>query len=173
MNSFELNKIAAATLIALLAGAVANQVSKLIIQRSEKKTKAFAVILPTSSVVLHSEKTNEPVADIKPFLERANLANGEKIFKKCAVCHNIGKGQPHKIGPSLWNVFMSPIARAADFAYSSALKEKKGNWDIDNLNHFLHNPKDFAPGTKMTFIGVAHDQDRADVIAYLKQHTEK
>src|SRR3546814_13343309 len=38
----------------------------------------------------------------------------------------------------------------------------------ENLNHFLHDPRDFAPGTKMTFRGFSKPEDVANVVAYLR-----
>ena len=44
-------------------------------------------------------------------------------------------------------------------------------WTFDNLNQFLTSPKDFVPGTKMTFAGLKNEQDRANVIAYLNSNS--
>ena len=173
MDSFELNKIAAAGLIALLGGALANQFSKMVIPPAQDTVKAFIVDLPDQSLTLKVEPSAEALTDIKPLLAKADPANGEKVFKKCAVCHNVAKGQPAKTGPTLWNIVMAPIAKVADFAYSAALKAKNETWTYDNLNHFLYKPRDFAPGTKMTFIGITNDQERADLIAYLRLQSDK
>ncbi|MGE3293655.1 MAG: cytochrome c family protein, partial [Geminicoccaceae bacterium] len=55
------------------------------------------------------------------------------------------------------------------FSYSDALSGKKDQvWDYDHLNHYLTSPKTYAPGTKMSFAGISKDQERADVIAYLR-----
>jgi cytochrome c len=164
--------MAAAALIALLGGALASQISKIVIHPDQEGTKAFIVDLPDQALTLNPAPASEQLVDIKPLLAKADPTNGEKIFKKCAVCHNIAKGQHAKTGPTLWNIVMAPIAKAAEFAYSSALKEKNENWTYDNLNKFLHKPRDFAPGTKMTFIGITNDQERADVIAYLRQQAD-
>ena len=40
-------------------------------------------------------------------------------------------------------------------------------WTPVNLDGFLENPGDWAPGTTMGFAGLNKAQDRADVIAYL------
>ena len=93
---------------------------------------------------------------------------GAQVFKRCAICHSNTKDGPNKIGPNLWNVLNRPIASHGGFSYSDALKGKSGDkWTYENLNHFLTNPKDFAPGTKMTFAGLPKTEDRANVIAYL------
>ena len=52
----------------------------------------------------------------------------------------------------------------------AADKDKK--WDPDELNIWLYKPQEFAKGTKMTFPGLPKVQDRADVIAYLKERAK-
>ena len=70
---------------------------------------------------------------------------------------------------ALWTLVNRPIASHEGFSYSDALSEKKDQvWDYDHLNHFLTSPKSYAPGTKMSFAGISKDQERADVIAYLR-----
>ncbi len=48
------------------------------------------------------------------------------------------------------------------------MKAKGGNWTFDELNKFLTNPRGYIPGTAMTFAGLSRDQQRADVIAFLR-----
>jgi cytochrome c len=48
------------------------------------------------------------------------------------------------------------------------LKAKGGVWDAARLDQWIASPKTYAPGTKMSFIGLKDDKDRTDVIAYLK-----
>jgi cytochrome c len=57
-----------------------------------------------------------------------------------------------------------------DFSYSDAMASHGGDWTPENLFHFLANPKEYVPGTKMSFAGLPKPEDRADVIAYLEQH---
>jgi len=47
------------------------------------------------------------------------------------------------------------------------MKAKGGTWTIDDLDHFLTNPKAFIPGTAMAFAGLPRGSERADVIAFL------
>ncbi|MEN8834054.1 MAG: cytochrome c family protein [Pacificibacter sp.] len=105
--------------------------------------------------------------DFGPILAAADPASGESIFgKKCASCHTVNGSD--KTGPHLDGSFDRDIGSVAGFGYSGILTEIEGNWTADALNHFLEKPKDFAPGTKMTFAGFKKIDDRADVIAYLQ-----
>jgi cytochrome c len=83
------------------------------------------------------------------------------------TCHNFQKGGPNAVGPNLYGIVGRPRASAPGFAYSDAMKAKGGEWTIDDLNKFLTNPREFVPGTKMTFAGLPRESQRADVIAYL------
>lgn len=92
---------------------------------------------------------------------------GAKTFKKCQACHSIEKGAPNKVGPNLWGVVGRPKASHEGFNYSSAMKAKGGDWTLVDLATFIHNPKEFVPGTKMLFPGVKDSTDLSDLLAYL------
>ncbi len=96
-------------------------------------------------------------------------AKGEQSFKKCASCHTINAGGANGIGPNLAGVYGEAVASGrGGFAFSDALKAKGGKWDDASLDAWLTNPKAYAAGTKMTFMGISDAQERANVIAYLK-----
>jgi cytochrome c len=100
-------------------------------------------------------------------------AAGEKVFNKCKVCHNIGEGAKTKIGPELNGIIGRKAASIDGFNYSSGLKDLSDKglvWADDTLTQYLRNPKAFNPTTKMSFAGLAKDEDIADVIAYLSQY---
>jgi cytochrome c len=59
------------------------------------------------------------------------------------------------------------------FDYSEAMKASGIIWDEETLDAFLSDPRGFVPGTKMTYAGVKNPQDRADLIAYLKEATKE
>ena len=82
------------------------------------------------------------------------------------------KGGANKVGPNLYNVVGSEKGHEPSFAYSDALMSIKEPWDYENLNAFFAKPKDYAPGTKMNFAGLSKVQDRANVIAYLRQFAD-
>ena len=95
----------------------------------------------------------------------ADVASGEKTFKKCKACHKLEDGA-NGSGPFLYGIVNRGIA-SVDFKFSEALTAISGNWTPAQLNAFLTRPKNFAPGTKMSFAGLKNESDRADVIAYL------
>ena len=45
-------------------------------------------------------------------------------------------------------------------------------WDEATLDEFLTKPKKFVPKTKMSFSGLKKADQRADLIAYLKEATK-
>lgn len=96
---------------------------------------------------------------------------GAKVFKKCAICHTVGKGEANKVGPNLWGIVGVKTAQKAGFKYSAAM-EKRGQdgikWTYEELYRYLYSPKKYVPGTKMAFAGLKKDEDRANVIAYLR-----
>jgi cytochrome c len=107
---------------------------------------------------------------IAHFMQTADAARGEAVFRKCAACHNADNGGANGLGPNLWGTAGNNIAHRADFSYSDPLKTHGGRWDWDTLSAWLHSPRSFAPGTKMTFAGLSDPQERADVMLFLNQH---
>jgi cytochrome c len=109
---------------------------------------------------------------IEAYLAKADPAKGQQVFNKCAACHNADKGGSNQVGPNLWDVIGEPIGQGKGFTFTDALSKKGGTWNWDNLSQWLTSPRAFAPGTKMSFAGLSNPQDRADVIAFLNQHSD-
>ena len=99
-----------------------------------------------------------------------DAAKGEKVFKKCKSCHT-AKKEKNKVGPHLVGVFGRAAGSVEGYKYSKAMKAKAaeiGAWDEAKLNDWLANPKKYLGGkSKMTY-KLKKEQQRADVIAYLK-----
>ncbi len=105
---------------------------------------------------------------LNTLLASADVAAGEKVFAKCAACHTVNSGGANGIGPNLFGTVGEPIGQGkGGFPFSDALKSKGGNWTFENLDHWLKSPREFAPGTKMTFAGLGNPADRANLIAWL------
>ncbi len=97
---------------------------------------------------------------------------GAKIFRRCAACHTTEQGGPNRVGPNLFGVIGATSgARDNGFNYSPALREAALTWDDSNLDQWLTNPRAFVKGARMP-LGVANEQQRKDVIAYLKEVTQ-
>lgn len=101
-------------------------------------------------------------------VDAGDVGEGEKVAKKCKACHVFEEGGKNKLGPVLHGVVDREIASYEGFNYSGALKELEGAWTIEMLDQFLEKPKDLVPGTKMVFAGVKKEEDRANLIAYLR-----
>jgi cytochrome c len=168
MDSFELNKIAASVLVALLVAMIGSLLSEHFVHPAKLEKPAFVLegveAAPKPGQKAAEEETLKP---IEPLLASASIERGQAIAKKCTQCHTFDKGGPNRTGPNLWGIIGAKIAHAADFAYSSGFKEKGGTWDYEKLNVLLHKPRAFVQATKMSFVGLKNDQERADVIAYL------
>ena len=128
---------------------------------------------PIEGVVLEGEGGGaEAEKPIEFYLASADPAKGQAVFNKCTACHNAEKGGANQLGPNLWGVLGEPVGKGKGFAFSPALAEKGGAWDWKNMSDWLHSPKSFAPGTKMTFAGISNPQDRANVIAFLNTKSD-
>ncbi|WP_165225947.1 c-type cytochrome [Affinirhizobium pseudoryzae] len=91
--------------------------------------------------------------------------NGKKLFTRCSACHAIT--DQNKVGPGLQNVVGRAAASQPQYKYSSALAASGLTWDEGTLDAFLKAPTTIVKGTRMS-LAVPKDQDRADIIAYLK-----
>lgn len=98
---------------------------------------------------------------------------GEKVFRKCRSCHEVGPDAKDKSGPALNGILGAAAGASADFKYSKALQSAAEDglvWDEASLTAFLTKPRDFLKGTRMSFSGLRKEADVANVIAYLRQN---
>ncbi len=170
MDSFELNKIIGAILGTLLfvmgVGFVAEAV-----YHPAATGPGYALPEPEGGGEGGGGGGEEaPVVSIGTLLAAADPAQGAEQAKKCAACHDLTEANANKTGPGLYDVVERVIGSHPGFAYSQVMQDHHANgdtWTYENLDHFLTSPKDFAPGTKMTFAGVKNDEERANIIAFL------
>ncbi|SPF82054.1 c-type cytochrome [Pseudoprimorskyibacter insulae] len=110
-----------------------------------------------------------PAAAPAAAIDMALAEAGEKVFKKCKACHQVGDGAKNRTGPELNGILGRAIGGMDGFKYSKVLSEMGGAWDHDTLAAFLADPKGYAKGTKMSFAGLKKEDDVNAVIEYLKQ----
>ena len=94
-----------------------------------------------------------------------DAAHGEVLYQGCEDCHSIEKND---VGPMHKGVVGRPSGIVPGYNYSPALRNAKIVWTEENLDKWLTNPQQLIPGTKM-FYEVKNPQDRADLIAFLKE----
>ncbi len=174
----ELNKIVSAILLAGIVGMGSAFVANLLIHPEVPDEFAYVIEVPEAEGEGEAAAAEEEpqLAAIAPLMAAADASAGEAASRACAACHSFEQGGAHKIGPNLWNVVMGPMAHAEDFSYSDALQaraDEGGVWTYENLNAFLHAPRDWLPGTSMSYAGLSDAEDRANMIAYLRSLSEE
>lgn len=138
---------------------------------------AIGAMLAIGFTVLGMAASAESHRTIAQFAITGDADAGERTFRKCQACHEVGAGAVPKAGPVLNGVLGRAAGTYPDFAYSPALlaaaSEQDLIWNPQTLDAFLSKPKEFIDGTKMTFVGLRKDADRANIIAYLATFLEE
>ena len=100
-----------------------------------------------------------------------DAAAGQRVFSQCRACHIVENNGKNGVGPNLHGVVGRKTASIEGFRYSAAMKskgEEGWTWTEDRLDTYLENPRGVVQGTKMAYPGLKTEQQRKDVIAYLK-----
>lgn len=173
-SSLEGNKLMAAVLTAGIIAMGSGVFSRILYNPHFPEENAYRVEgLEGGGAVAESSPAETEAKPLGVLLASADPGAGEAVAKKCASCHNFGKGEPNKIGPHLWDVVNRPIGSDPDFNYSAAMKGHGGNWDYEALYAFLKAPKEYVPGTKMAFAGLSKSDERVNLIAYLRSLSDE
>lgn len=104
--------------------------------------------------------------------ELGDSTRGAALFRQCAACHDIGEGARNRVGPSLNHLYGRKVGGEPGFNYSSEMRSMGEDglvWTQDMLDRYLENPRAFASNTRMAFAGLQEVQDRADVLAYIRE----
>ena len=176
MDSFELNKIIAAVLLAALIIIGIGKFADVLfyVQKPEQsayKVDGLEVVTTSKDGASESAKEIKEV-NIKELLALGDVTHGEKVFKKCSACHMIVSGGKNMIGPNLWGVIGRNAAAINDYNYSKAMKDYGKEWTFAEMNSYLIKPQAFIKGTKMAFAGLRKEKDRASVILYMNSKSD-
>lgn len=170
MNGFELNKIAASILLAGLVAMVVGNVTDILYSPDlDPKQRGYYVEVVADQSGGQVVQEAKVEFDIAALMKNANAGAGKDIFKKCASCHTYEKGGANRVGPNLYNVINAKKGHKGDYTYSSALLASEGEWNYKNLFEFLHKPRGYIKGTKMSFAGLNKSEDIANIIEFLRQ----
>jgi cytochrome c len=101
-----------------------------------------------------------------------NPGRGQRVFNACAQCHSLEPDR-NMTGPSLSELWNRKAGSLASFPrYSPALQSSSVVWNDKTLDEWIKDPQHVVPGNQMTFPGVKDTQQRADLLAFLKQATQ-
>lgn len=168
MDSMEVNKGIAALLVGGILFFLTGLLGDILVhQASLEKPVLNIAAAPAASAGAAAPTGPAPIA---PLLADADVKTGDQFAHRvCVACHTFDKGGKNGVGPNLYGVVGGPHDHEASFSYSPAMEKYKGQpWTFDALNQWLYKPNAYAPGTRMSFAGIANDKQRADVIAYLR-----
>jgi cytochrome c len=118
-----------------------------------------AIVLAAMLLISYSAEGSAPGDPVR----------GETIYRDCMACHSLDK---NGMAPKHRGVFGSKAGMVADYEYSAALKNSNIVSNDDALDRWLSNPQSLVPGTKMLY-WVDNAQDRADVIAFLREQSNQ
>ncbi len=174
--SSDSNKLLCAILSAFLVYLLASFVSELFYSVDKKKVK-LSYNLETKTQDLDEAVTKMEIkkiseSEINQLLEKANLEKGKSfVDKNCSSCHDLDMPIKNKIGPSLATILNRKIGSLEDYKFSKALLSNDKEWNILNLYYFLEKPKEWAPGTKMSYRGISDSTKLLNTIKYLRQNS--
>jgi cytochrome c len=103
----ETNKILGAIILALLLAAAFSKVADMAVHPEYPEELAYQIDIPevsTSGAQAEEVDIFAVLPEITPLLVSADVANGEKLFKKCASCHTYNQGGENKTGPAMWGI---------------------------------------------------------------------
>jgi cytochrome c len=136
----------------------------------EEGTDEPAAVVQEAAATPQAPAEDTP-AEAAAAFDPALAAAGEKVFRKCKACHQLGEGAKNRVGPILTGVVGSAAGSVEGFKYSKVLKGAAEDglvWTEAELADFIAAPKSYLKGTKMAFNGLKKEEDQIAVIEYLK-----
>ena len=172
MNSFEINKIIAAIILTIVIVFGVNKLADVIYYVKAPESNTYNIVTETKEISKGDTVKTGGDINISALLALGNIDHGKMIFKKCAACHSASKSGGNKIGPALWGVIGRKAGSISDYKYSKAMSGFGKIWNFEGMNSFLIKPKDYVKGTKMAYVGLKKEKDRASIILYLNEQSD-
>ena len=178
--SSDLNKLFCAILSAILLYLLASFLSELLYSVDKKKTIKLSYDIENikdknedvDKVNIDSELKIITELELTKLLEKADLDKGQTfVNKNCASCHDLNMPIKNKIGPSLATILDRKVGNLSSYKYSKTFLNIDKKWNIVNLYYFLEKPKEWAPGTKMSYRGISDSQKLLNTIKYLRENS--
>jgi cytochrome c len=178
-DSPEFDKIALAVALSIFAFILSNAIGGFLYSTHNFPEKpGFQIDISELSEDTTSGKAKglPEVIDMGIIMSTASAETGKQVFNKCLLCHTERKGEANKVGPNLWGIVGAKVAMHSDFKYSASMEQRGASgktWTYEDLYRYLYSPKAYVPGTKMAFAGLKKDEERANLIAYLRTLADK
>ena len=135
--------------------------------------EATPVVEETTPAAEAAVESAEPT--LASLLASADASKGRRVANKCKACHGFKVDDGNKVGPPLYDIVDRVMAASEGFKYSDnlvAMGAAGDVWSFENLDAFVTKPRDFIDGTKMSFSGLRKEEDRANLLAYLRSLSE-
>lgn len=104
----------------------------------------------------------------------ATMTNGERQFaRKCSICHTLDGTSGRRAGPTLHRIFGRKAGTLDGYQYSDALLGINLVWNDISLDKLFDlGPDHYTPGSKMPMQRIVKQEDRRDLIDYLRIATD-
>ena len=129
---------------------------------------SFIVISGCAQVQAQAQSQTQTETQTQAAADATLVLRGQRLFLRCASCHDVAGSDIVKNGPSLKDVVGRRVAGVDGYGYSKSLASLTGVWDDLRLDQWLEKPTALAPGTTMAFEGMANAAERKALIAYLR-----
>jgi cytochrome c len=98
-----------------------------------------------------------------------DIEAGERSFRKCLPCHDVGPEARNKIGPKLNGLEGRKSGALEGYDYTDANKNAGIAWSDATFKDYIRDPRAKIPETKMLFPGIKDEKEAGDLWAYLVQ----
>ncbi|MGC9418460.1 MAG: c-type cytochrome [Rhodovulum sp.] len=133
-----------------------------------REALAFALVLALGGAGTGlAQGGAEPIGDAE---------RGAEIWVFCSGCHQIGPEAGIGIGPPLTGIFGRRAASVEGFPYSQSMQRMGRDglvWTLDTLDAYIEHPAALVSRTRMSFDGLEDAQERADLLAFLRDFSDK